>query len=115
FTQPFLQFVEIQIVPSTGVADNNYRFGLHAPSRYRPEVLVVIQRGSVTNRAAVKFPGRRGGDNDQHNNNSDAAPRNLRNRALELKRWTAIYALRLRRLAEKQTRQLKYALKIGSR
>src|SRR5437870_9002832 len=62
FTQPFLQFVEIEIEPTTGIADDNDRFGLRTPPRYRPEILVVIQSGSVTNRAAVEYPGRGGGD-----------------------------------------------------
>ena len=115
FTQPLLQFVEIQIVPSTGIADDNDRFGFSAPPRYRPEILVVIQSGSVTDRATVEFPSARRRDNDQHDDNSDTAPGNLRDRALELERWTAMDALGFRRLAEEQTRQPKDALKIGSR
>ena len=90
FAQTFLQFVEIEIEPATRIADDDDRFGLHAPPRHGPKILVVIQGGSVTNRAAIEFPGRRRGDNDQHDNNSDAAPRNLRDRALELERWTAM-------------------------
>jgi hypothetical protein len=112
---PFLQFVEIEIVPAAGITDDDDRFGFHAPARYRPKIFVVIQGGSVTDRATVEFPGRRGSDNEQHNNNSDAAPRNLRDRPLEFERWTAMDALGFRRGAEEQTRQPKYALKIGSR
>src|SRR4029077_19798201 len=115
FAQSLLQFVEIKVVPATGIADDNDRFGFHAPACHGPEILVVIQSGTITDRATVEFPSARRRDNDQNDDNSDAAPRNLRDRALEFERWTAVDALGFRRSAEEQMRQPKDALKIGSR
>src|SRR5207248_2269963 len=107
FAQSFLQFVEIEIVPAARIANNDNRLRCDPLPGHGPQILVVIQSGSVTNRAAVEFPGARRGNNDQYDDNSDAAPWNLRDRALELERWPAVYALGFRRRAEKQTRQPK--------
>ena len=115
FAQSFLQFIKIEIVPAARVADNDDGLGIHAPACRRPEILVVVQRGTVTDRATIELPYGRGSDNDEHDNDCDPAPGHRRDRPLVFERRTAMHALELRRLTEEQARQPKPAFKIGSR
>src|SRR5215470_11413132 len=38
----FLQFIEVEIVPAAGIADDDDRFRLYAPANHRPEILAII-------------------------------------------------------------------------
>ena len=115
FAQALLQFIEIKIVPGARIADDDDGLRLHVPASHRPEILVVVERGPVTDRATIEFPCAGGSDNDQHNNHCDAAPGHLWNRSLVFEGRTAVHALELRRFTEEQPRQPKSVFKIGSR
>ncbi|PYL62679.1 MAG: hypothetical protein DMF25_11690 [Verrucomicrobia bacterium] len=104
-----MQFVKIEIEPTARIADDDYGLRFHAPPSHRPEILVIVERGTVTDRATIEFPGGRGGDNDEHNNDGHPAPRHLGDRPLVIARNDFAW------LGEEQTRQPKFAFKIGSR
>ena len=58
FAQSFFQFIEIEIEQGARVADDDDRLRRHAPARLHPEVVGVVQGGSVADGADIKFPGR---------------------------------------------------------
>ena len=97
----FLQFIEVEIVPATGIADNDDRFGLDFSPNQRPKIFVIVQGWTITNRATINFPcGCRGNDNDR-DDDRDAAPRYRRDRALEFQGRSAVHAFGFGWLPEK--------------
>src|SRR5437870_968559 len=56
FAQSLLKFVEIEIVPAARIADDDDGLGFHASASRRPKILVIVERGTVTDGATIDFP-----------------------------------------------------------
>ena len=115
FAQSLLKFVEIEIVPAARIADDDDGLGFHPPASRCPKILVIVERGTVTDGATIDFPCRRCSNDDQHDCYGDAAPGQLWDRPHIFERGAAMYGFDFCRVPKEQPRQAKPAFKIGNR
>jgi hypothetical protein len=97
----FLQFIQVEIVPAAGIANDDDRFGLDFSPNQGPKIFVIVQGRPITNRAGINFPcGCRGDDSDS-DDDRDAAPRYRGDRPLEFQGRAAVHAFGFGWLPEK--------------
>src|SRR4029077_8025100 len=108
-------FIKIDIVPTARVTDDYKRLRSDASPSQCPQIFVIVKRRTVTDRADVQFPRSRRGNDNEHNNHSNPAPLDWRNRALKFRRRPAVDLFGPRRFSEKQPRKAESLFKIGNK